>query len=41
LIGGVDINITAYQESTPRTYRGLPSNKPYNTGLRLVVLKNI
>lgn len=41
LIGGVDLNITAYQESTPRTYRGLPSNKPYNTGLRLVVLKNI
>lgn len=36
-----DIGITAYQESTPRTYRALPANKPYNTGMRLCVLKDV
>ena len=36
-----DISITAYQESGPRTYRAMPANNPYNTGLRVAVLKNI
>jgi hypothetical protein len=36
-----DISITAYQESGPRTYRAMPANNPYNTGLRVAVLKDI
>lgn len=40
-ISGNDLSITAYQESGPRIYKALPANKPYNTGLRIVVLKNI
>lgn len=36
-----DISITAYQESTPRTYRALPANKPYNTGMRICVIKDV
>jgi hypothetical protein len=40
-ISGNDLSITAYQESGPRKYKALPSNKPYNTGLRIVVLKDI
>lgn len=40
-ISGNDLSITAYQESGPRVYKALPSNKPYNTGLRIVVLKDI
>lgn len=40
-ISGNDLSITAYQESGPRKYKALPSNKPYNTGLRVVVLKDI
>ena len=40
-ISGNDLSITAYLESGPRKYKALPSNKPYNTGLRIVVLKDI
>lgn len=40
-MNGNDISITAYQESGPRIYKALPSNKPYNTGLRIVVIKDI
>lgn len=40
-ISGNDLSITAYAESGPRIYKALPSNKPYNTGLRIVVLKDI
>ena len=40
-ISSNEMSITAYQESGPRLYKALPSNKPYNTGLRIVVLKNI
>jgi len=30
-----------YNESTPRVYRAMPSNLPYNTGLRICALKDI
>jgi len=40
-ISSNELSITAYQESGARLYKALPSNKPYNTGLRIVVLKNI
>lgn len=36
-----DISITAYLESGPRIYRAMPANNPYNTGLRIAVLKDI
>lgn len=36
-----DISITAYSESGPRSYRALSANGPYNTGLRIAVLKDI
>jgi len=36
-----DITITAYKESGPRTYRAMPANNQYNTGLRIAVLKDI
>lgn len=38
---GLDVSITAYQESGPRKYRALPANGPYNSGLRICVLKDI
>jgi len=38
-MAGNDISITAYSETSSRTYRALPANKPYNAGLRIVVLK--
>ena len=40
-MAGNDVSITAYSESGPRVYRAMPSNNPYNTGLRICVLKNI
>jgi hypothetical protein len=40
-MAGTDISITAYSESGPRIYRALPANNPYNTGLRICVIKNI
>lgn len=36
-----DISITAYKESGPRTYRAMPSNNPYNTGMRIAILKDL
>lgn len=36
-----EISITAYQESTQRVYKALPANNPYNSGLRIAVLKRI
>lgn len=39
-MAGNDVIITAYQESTQRYYRALPANKPYNSGLRVVVWRN-
>jgi hypothetical protein len=40
-MAGTDISITAYNEAGARTYRALPANNPYNTGLRISVLKDI
>jgi len=40
-MAGNDVSITAYGESGPRTYRALPANNPYNSGLRICVLRNI
>jgi hypothetical protein len=40
-MAGNDISITAYSETSSRTYRALPANKPYNAGLRIVVLKDL
>ena len=40
-MAGNDISITAYNESTARTYKALPANKPYNTGMRICVLKSM
>jgi hypothetical protein len=40
-MAGTDISITAYNETGARTYRALPSNNPYNTGLRISVLRDI
>jgi hypothetical protein len=40
-MAGTDISITAYNEAGARTYRALPANNPYNTGLRIAVLKDI
>jgi hypothetical protein len=40
-MAGNDVSITAYGESGPRQYRALPANNPYNSGLRICVLKNI
>lgn len=36
-----DISLAAYNESGPRTYRAMPANNSYNTGLRITVLKDI
>lgn len=36
-----DITIIAYKESGPRTYRAMPANNAYNTGLRIAVLKDL
>lgn len=36
-----DITITAYKESGPRTYRAMPANNQYNTGLRIAILKDL
>jgi hypothetical protein len=36
-----DISIQAYKESGPRTYRAMPANNEYNTGLRIAVLKDL
>lgn len=38
---GLDVSITAYEESGPRQYRALPSNGPFNSGLRICVIKDI
>lgn len=40
-MAGNDVSFTAYNESGPRKYKALPSNKPYNTGLRIVVIKDL
>lgn len=46
-MSGNDVVLTApggggvYGEPTARTYRAMPSNLPYNTGLRVCVLKDI
>lgn len=40
-MAGNDVSITAYNESGPRVYHAMPANNPYNTGLRICVLKNI
>jgi len=40
-MAGNDLSITAYNESGPRIYRALPSNNPYNTGLRVVALRDV
>lgn len=40
-MAGTDISIAAYNEAGARTYRALPANNPYNTGLRIAVLKDI
>jgi hypothetical protein len=40
-MAGNDVSITAYGESGPRIYRALPANNPYNSGLRICVLRNI
>jgi hypothetical protein len=40
-MAGTDVSIAAYSESGSRTYRALPANNPYNTGLRIAVLKDI
>lgn len=34
-----DVNITAYGEGTPRTYAAMQANAPYNTGMRILMLK--
>lgn len=36
-----DVKITAYGEATPRVYKALAANLPYNAGLRICVLKDI
>ena len=40
-MAGNDLSITSYNESGPRIYRALPSNNPYNTGLRVVALRDV
>ena len=40
-MAGTDISIAAYNEAGARTYRALPANNPYNTGLRISVLRDI
>jgi hypothetical protein len=40
-MSGTDISITAYNEAGSRSYRALPANNPYNTGLRIAVLRDI
>jgi hypothetical protein len=40
-MAGTDISITAYNEAGSRSYRALPANNPYNTGLRIAVLRDI
>lgn len=40
-MAGTDVSITAYNEAGSRSYRALPANNPYNTGLRIAVLKDI
>ena len=36
-----DIKITAYGEATQRVYKSLAANLPYNSGLRICVIKDI
>jgi hypothetical protein len=40
-MAGNDISINAYNETGNRIYRALPANNPYNTGLRIAVLRDI
>jgi hypothetical protein len=40
-MAGNDISIKAYNETGNRVYRALPANNPYNTGLRIAVLKDV
>lgn len=40
-MAGNEISINAYNETGNRIYRALPANNPYNTGLRIAVLKDI
>ena len=46
-MSGNDVVLTApngagvYGEPSPRTYRAMPSNLPYNTGLRICVIRDI
>lgn len=40
-MAGNDVSITAYNETGNRIYRALPANNPYNTGLRISVLRDI
>jgi hypothetical protein len=36
---GQELQFTVYGEAQPRTYIALPANSPFNTGMRLLVLK--
>jgi hypothetical protein len=40
-MAGNDLPMTTYSETGPRIYHAMPANNPYNSGLRIVVLKNI
>jgi len=37
---GQELQFTVYGETQPRTYIALPANEPFNTGMRLLVLKS-
>lgn len=37
---GQELQFTVYGEAQPRTYIALPANGPFNTGMRLLVLKS-
>jgi len=38
---GVELSITPYGQTLPSTYRALPANNKYNTGMRICVIKDI
>ena len=40
-MAGNDLTMTTYGEGGARTYHAMPANNPYNSGLRIVVLKDI
>lgn len=33
-----DVSVTVFGEATPRTYKAMQANKPYNTGMRVLIL---